>query len=354
MFNEKLFAKKLSGLVPYKVDTNKYKARLDANESFINLPESVRNEYVRALRSASFNRYPDPDANELCMAFAKFFDIDRKCVVAGNGSDEIISVIMNGFADKGSAVMTFSPDFSMYDFYAEISELKLVKCEKSEATLQIDFALADALIKKNDVKICIFSNPCNPTGRNEKKKDIAEIAANNPETLFVVDEAYMDFAGDGKSESFLKDVCKYPNIIVLKTLSKAIGAASLRLGFVVADEVFCNMFSAVKSPYNVNSISQLFGKELLRNKDMLEECVERIICSRDELYNSISELKLGKLSKMYSNFVFLECENAKKIYETLKKNGILVRYFPIGNGALRITAGAPNENKMLVDILKNM
>lgn len=358
MFNEKLFASKLGGLVPYKVDTNKYKARLDANESFIQMPQEIRNKFTEEIRALDFNRYPDPDATSLCEAFAEFYGIDAENVAAGNGSDEIISIIMNGFLDKGSCVMTFSPDFSMYNFYAELAELKSVSCPKTKGDLQIDYTSADAMLKQNDVKLCIFSNPCNPTGRIEKKADIADLAAKNPDTIFIVDEAYMDFAGElAKSESFLADCSEYSNIIVLKTLSKALGSAALRLGFIVGDKAVVDMFKAVKSPYNVNSVSQAFGEAVLREKEMLRKCICDITNNRAKLFEVISEQNLTGADKpyeMYTNFVFFESPRAEEIYSKLKERGILVRYFRIGEGALRITAGSDNENIMLLEEMRDI
>jgi len=358
MFNKNLFAKKLENLEPYKVDTNKYKARLDANESFIQMPQEMRNKFTEIIRSIDFNRYPDPDATSLCKAFADFYGIDAKNVAAGNGSDEIISILMNGFLDKGDVVMTFAPDFSMYKFYAELAELKTVSCNKTPETLQIDFACAHKAIKENGVKLVIFSNPCNPTGRIEKKSDIETLAEKNPDTIFVVDEAYMDFAREkAQSESFLRDAQTYSNIIVLKTLSKALGSACLRLGFIVSDTSVIDMFKAVKSPYNVNSVSQAFGEAVLCEKDFLKNCIQTVTQSEKELFDEISALNWTgscKIAQMYTNFVFVESEKAEKIYTELKKKGILVRFFKIGQGALRITSGTPAENKSLVEEMKKL
>lgn len=355
MFNKNLFASKLKNLEPYKVDTQKYIARLDANESFIASSQEMLNTFTGILRKTDFNRYPDPDATELCEAFASFYGIDSENVAAGNGSDEIISILMNSFADKNDCVMTFTPDFSMYNFYAQLAELECVSLPKTKDSLQIDFDAADYLIKQKKVKICIFSNPCNPTGRIEKKADIAKLASDNPETLFVVDEAYMDFAGEcAKSESFLSDVTEYSNIIVLKTLSKALGSAALRVGFVVADKVFCDMFRAVKSPYNLNTVSQSFARAMLENKSMLNDCIQKIILSKDELFEQIVALGIAKPEKMYTNFIFIETPRATEIFESLKKDGILIRKFAISGGSLRITAGSEQENKLLISALAKL
>ena len=351
MFNEKLFAKKLEGLEPYIVDTGRYKARLDANESFISLDENIRKKLMGALESFDFNRYPDPDATKLKKAFCDYYGINPQNVCVGNGSDEIISILMNGFLDFGSSVVTFSPDFSMYAFYASLAGMKVVNCEKRQ-DLSVDFELAEKTVKEAGAKLVIFSNPCNPTGKIEKKSDIETLAKKCPDTIFVVDEAYMDFACIKESESFLKETGKYENIIVLKTLSKALGAASLRLGFIVADEKFCRMFSAVKSPYNVNGISQAFGEILLSEKSYLDECTRKLCLSIQKLHKEITENGLGCPDKTYTNFVFFSDALACEKQKYLKEKGVLVRKFGVRGGALRITSGTESENALVIENLK--
>lgn len=349
MFDTKLFASRLSGITPYNVDTQKYSVRLDANESFIQIPEKLREKLKNALSDFEFNRYPDPDASALTASFCEYYGLNRSYVAVGNGSDEIISILMNCFADFGSAVMTFDADFSMYAFYASLAGCRVIKCPKNK-NLQIDFDLAKKTIKQNGIKLCIFSNPCNPTGKIESKSDIASLAQSCPETLFVSDEAYMDFSK--KDESFLSETEKYPNIIVLKTMSKALGCAALRLGFVISDSTFTRMFKAAKSPYNVNGVSQKFGEIIFSEKQLLRQSTADIIRSTETLKNQTSGIDGFKTVGTYTNFVFAQNPRAKQIFENLKQKGILVRYFDINGGSLRICAGTDAENETLINALK--
>ncbi len=351
MFDKKLFPKKTEGIEPYIVDTGKYRARLDANESFISLPESVRFEISFALENFEYNRYPDPAAACLKKAFSSYYGLAEENVGVGNGSDEVISLLMNCFLDAGSTVMTFTPDFSMYAFYASLAGMKTVQCEKRE-DFSIDFDRAEKMICESGARMVIFSNPCNPTGRIEKKEDIKRLASLFTDTIFVVDEAYMDFASVKKEESFLNETEEYSNIIVLKTLSKALGAASLRLGFVVADKTFADMFYAVKSPYNVNGISQKIGEILLSQKAFLDDSTEKLVESVRYLRNEIIKREIANPYETYTNFVFFRDEKAGEKYAYLKENGVLVRKFGIGGGALRITAGSEQENELLLKLLE--
>ncbi len=350
MFNTNLFAKKLSDITPYAVDTQSYRIRLDANESYIQLPDNIRADITKSINTFKFNRYPDPDATLLVKAFCDYYNVDTNCVAAGNGSDEIICLLMSCFLDFGDTVMTFTPDFSMYAFYAKLYGAKVAECPKN-TDLQIDFQKAQHTIKQNNVKLCIFSNPCNPTGCIETKADIKMLAEACPDTIFVSDEAYMDFAAE--KQSFLCDTQSYSNIIVLKTLSKALGGAALRLGFIVADKSFIKMFKAVKSPYNVNGISQEIGRIILSNKQMLDAFTSQIVSSTQKLSTLISETGVLTPSKTHTNFLFIRNPKSKDLWEYLKSQSILVRYFNTDGGALRITAGSDEENEYTCEKIKN-
>ena len=312
-------------------------------------PEEIENEMVEALKNSALNRYPDPMATKLIKGFADYFNVDADCVTAGNGSDEIISVIMNAFLQKGDKILTLEPDFSMYRFYAEIAECDSVKYQKDE-NLDVNIDDVIALAKKENVRIVIFSNPCNPTSRIVTKEDVRKLI-NSVDSLVVLDEAYMDFAGD---ESLLGEFEKYDNLIILKTCSKALGSAALRLGFAVANKTLTNVIRAVKSPYNVNSVSQALGEVLFSHPDYIDKCIETVVNSRKELYNEILEIKSDKIEKIYetnTNFVFMKVKNAKAVFEKMKDNSIIIRNM---GDYLRITAGTENENAKMLETFRKV
>lgn len=339
---------KVKNLTPYEPISGTYEIRLDANELFLTVPEEIQNEMVEALKNTALNRYPDPMATKLVEGFAKYFNVDANCVTAGNGSDEIISVIMNAFLQKGDKILTLEPDFSMYRFYAEIAECESVKYEKND-DLDVNIDEVIALANAEKVRIVIFSNPCNPTSRIIAKDDIRKLI-NSVDSLVVLDEAYMDFAGD---ESLLNEFENYDNLIILKTCSKALGSAALRLGFAVANKTLTNVIRAVKSPYNVNSVSQALGEVLFAHPDYIDNCIETVIKSKEELYSAIIEIKSDKIERIYeshTNFVFIKVKEAPKVFEKMKNRGIIIRNM---GEFLRITAGTKYENeKMLAELIK--
>lgn len=340
---------KVKNLTPYEPISGTYEIRLDANESFLTLPNDIKNEMAEALKNSAISRYPDPMATKLCEGFAKYFNVPCDCVTAGNGSDETISVIMNAFLQKGDKILTLEPDFSMYRFYAEIAECESVKYQKDE-NLQVNIDDVIALANNEKVRIVIFSNPCNPTSNIIKKDDVRKLI-NSTDALVVLDEAYMDFA---EGESLLGEFNNYDNLIILKTCSKALGSAGLRLGFAVANKTLTNVIRAVKSPYNVNVVSQALGEVLFSHSDYIDNCIKTVVQSKKELFSALKEIKSDKIERIYdshTNFVFMKVKNAKQVFEKMKENSIIIRNM---GDYLRITAGTKYENEKTVETLKKI
>lgn len=337
-----LLPKKLQQLEPYKPLSGDFPVRLDANESFLSLPDEIRQEIGRAVAAIDFHRYPDPYAAVLCKKFGAFYEIDPALVVAGNGSDELLSLLGTCFADAGDRLLVARPDFSMYEIYGQMGGMEVIARQKDSA-LQMD---ADSLIAaalEEQVKMLIFSNPCNPTGQLMAKSDVLKIVE-ALDCLVVVDEAYMDFAAG----SVLQEVENYDNLIVLKTFSKAFGMAAARLGFAVTNRALVKALQAAKSPYNVNTLSQVAGCVLLDHPEFLRECIQSIKESRDDLYQAIKALKKEKadLYMVYptsANFVYLQVADASAVFEAVSAKGIAIRLMK--DNHLRIAAGSPKENR---------
>ena len=330
--------KKIINLVPYEPISGTYNIRLDANECPDNLPEYVRDEIKAEIDKLAFNRYPDPMATSVVEAFASYYGIAPGLVTAGNGSDELIFLIEAAFLEKGDKMLVVSPDFSMYNFYSSICE---VECETFVKNDNLDIDV-DALISKvngDGIKLLMFSNPCNPTGRGITA-DEARRLVTSVDALVILDEAYMDFW----DQSLLNEVEQYSNLIIFRTASKAVGSAALRLGFAVANETISRAVKAVKSPYNVNSFSQAAGAVIFKNKEYLKKRQKTIVKNREILYNGLMEL--GREQDDFSpiesvaNFVFVRTSQAEKIFAYLKSKSIVVRLM---GSYLRITAGNEQE-----------
>lgn len=339
---------KAMALTPYDPSEGVYRVRMDANESFLLPTDLDRKKMAQAAADIALNRYPDPLAREVCASFARAYGIRSELVTAGNGSDELISLILSVFLQKGEKVLTLSPDFSMYRFYTTIAETPCITLEKDEdLRISVDQVL-DTLVKEN-IRLLIFSNPCNPTSVGLDRGDVRRIL-NGTDALVVLDEAYMDFW----DQSLLNEVERYDNLIILRTCSKMLGMAALRLGFAVANTRLTGILKAAKSPYNVNAVTQAMANVVLANPIYRSVYREILIESRNELLTSLRKLEAeGLLDRVYdscTNFVYIRLKGAKRIYDLLRDRGILVRRF--GDDHLRITAATQAENEEVAAVIR--
>ena len=341
---------KVRNLEPYQPIEGQYRIRLDANESFYGMPEVIKEEFKTIIDTLDFNRYPDPMARELIAAFADFYSINPDHVTATNGSDEMLYLLASAMLKRGSTVIVAEPDFSMYRFYSFLSENKVIAYGKNDL-FQINVDDLIRTINENQADMVIFSNPCNPTGQGMTAEDARRLVT-SVKALVVLDEAYMDFW----DQSILREAADYDNLIVLKTASKAVGSAAIRLGFAVANATITNALRAVKSPYNVNTLTQRFGTAIYRHKELLTERCRTITKNTRALYQSFLKLKDTyqvdfDIVEPCANFVLIRTPMAETIFRYLLDNGIAVRYFS-GIGALRITTGSEEENTELLKMVE--
>jgi len=337
-------AKKLTDLAPYEPTIEKFDVVLDANESFLAPVGTLKAKIEKALSQVAFNRYPDPTAKKLCEAAACRFGVRSEQVVAGNGSDELISIIISNMIETGGKIVISAPDFSMYAFYAQLAEHQVISAGKNGLFLDAD-AMINA-VKENDADLLIFSNPCNPSGQGLKRDEVIRVVE-NCDCIVIVDEAYMEFW----DQSVLDQVGKYSNLMVLKTCSKAFGLAAARCGFAIGDKLLIDNIKKAKSPYNVNSFTQAAALEILNDSEYINSSISAILKSRDDLYKSLCDIGVNPVS-CNTNFVLVQLPNAREIWLKLRARGISVRN--IMGDYLRITAGSVEENKRVISALKEV
>ncbi|MDR1927895.1 MAG: histidinol-phosphate aminotransferase family protein [Oscillospiraceae bacterium] len=342
---------KVRSLTPYDPIEGDYPIRLDANESFLPITQEERAALQAAAERVDLRRYPDPLARRLCTAAGEYYGVLPEFITAGNGLDEILSLLASAFLPKGSRLLCFECDFSMYAFYGCLAEADCVRLPR-RADYSIDVAALLAALEASRPALLLFSNPCNPTSLVLPRGDIRRIirAAEKSNTLVALDEAYMDFS----NQSLLGEFAQYDNLVLLRTCSKAAGLAGLRLGFAFAGHALTKTLRAVKSPYNVGALTQAAGEALLKNGERLQSAIAQIKRSRAALSQGLRKLAVqfpGRLAVVgdEANFVFVQMECAQAAFEALKGKGIIVRCF---GAALRITAGSAEENAALLSNLE--
>lgn len=342
------FSEKLQSLAPYTPVQDTCSIHLEANESFVPLPAEIRRELADSLMDMKLNRYPDPAAEKARAAFAEFYNLQAEQVVAGNGSDELITILFTAYLSKGDAFATIEPDFSMYGFYGQLCEGRQISIPKEK-----DFTIAvDRVIEtcnNEQVKLLIFSNPCNPTSVGLCREDVRKILR-GVHALVILDEAYMDFW----DQSLLPEIEAYENLVILKTCSKAFGMAGIRLGFAVAQPALISLLLAAKSPYNVNVFSQTAGSILLRHQEAATAAFAQILQSKAQLETGLRKIveKTGGFTVINgnTNFAALVMDMPEKLCAYLESQGIAVRFT---GGLVRITCGTADENQALLAAVEN-
>lgn len=343
---------KLKSFTPYEPITGVFSVRSDANESFLDIPQVLRKQIVNTIETLDFNRYPDPYCKGLCENAAKVFGVPAEHLVAGNGSDELIGLLVSAFADAENGLCVVQPDFSMYRFYADFFGISVYTAQKDELALSLVPDDLIAFAKQSKAGVLILSNPCNPTSMQLGKEDILKIV-NGLDCLVVIDEAYMDFS----DQSVLQDCAKYDNLVVLKTCSKAFGMAGIRLGFAISGNLeIVQALYAVKSPYNVNSMTQAIGTLLFAHPDFLREQASKLAASCQTLCREIKRLQkcYDAIIDVYdsrTNFVFLRMKDAGFVFKQLLQRGIAVRCM---QPFLRISAGSAQENGQITKALEEI
>lgn len=330
-------------LAPYSCARNEFSGRnarvyLDANENPYNGP---------------FNRYPDPLQLEVKKQLAKVKGVAEESIFLGNGSDEAIDLIYRCFTEpKVDNVVAMDPTYGMYKVCADINDV-----EYRSVSLNDDFSLdAERILAACDehTKVIWLCSPNNPTG-NALQREAIEKILTEFDALVVVDEAYSDFSSQ---KPFRNDLAKYPNLVVLNTMSKAWGCAAIRLGMAFASKSIIDIMTKVKYPYNVNLLTQREALNLLNDPYEVDKWVRTILLERTRMIDAIKMLPICR--KVYptdANFILVEVEDAQKTYDYLVDRGIIVRNrntVHLCHGCLRITIGTKTENQDLLAALRTM
>jgi len=332
-------------LAAYHIDETPCRIKLDAMENPFPLPKALARETANAIKTTLINRYPDPSAKKLKQSICRMWGMKPENTILGNGSDELIQMIVLAF---GGPVVTPSPSFAMYSITAKALSQEVITVPLNE-----DFSLdADTLLReasKSKAKVIFLACPNNPTG-NRFSDPALRTVLDNARAAVVIDEAYFSFSG----KSHLRLLNKYPNMIILRTLSK-IGLAGLRIGSLTASSGIIEELNKIRLPYNINSLSQVAAAIALEHRDILDQQISLLISERKKLYNALSQLKNISVYPSETNFIlFRTSADATIIYQKLKTAGILIKNLnrpgPLKN-CLRVTIGTPPENKEFVAVL---
>ncbi len=298
-----------------------------------------------------FNRYPDPLQLSVKEQISRVKNVRTTQIMLGNGSDEPIDLIYRIFCEpKVDNVVAISPSYGMYGVCADINDV-----EYRTVRLNEDFSLcADTVLNAVDshTHVIWLCSPNNPSGNLLNRSEIKKIL-DAFDGIVIIDEAYQDFAGE---ESWLTELDKYPQLIVLQTFSKAWGMAGARCGMAFASEDIIAFFNKVKYPYNVNILTQKAILEAISNERKMREQVKILLEERAKMQAELSTLSVVKhIFPSDANFLLVRVTDAPKIYKALAEKGCVVRSrhnVVLCENCLRITIGTPEENNIIINELK--
>jgi histidinol-phosphate aminotransferase len=350
----RLVRPEIRALTAYHVPDATGMVKLDAMENPYGWPEELRREWCEALKTVALNRYPDPAANALRARLREAYNVPADVeLMLGNGSDELIQIILMALARPGAAALAPVPTFVMYEMISAFVGMKFIG-----VPLTPDFALdTEAMLEDiahHQPAVVFLAWPNNPTGNLFDAAAVEEIVRRAP-GLVVVDEAYHAFC----RQSFMDRLGLYDNLLVMRTLSKQ-GLAGLRLGMLAGEPRWLEEFNKVRLPYNINSLSQASAEFALKHQAVLDEQAARIRADRETLFAALDDLPGLTVWPSSANFILFRVEGrpAGEVFAALKGRGILIKNLdgshPALAGRLRVTVGAPEENARFLDALKKV
>lgn len=348
---QQLVKEKVQSLKAYHVENIDCEIKLHANENSFPPPPEILKEFEEVFSSTPLNRYPDPGCGELKATLARRLNVTPEQLAIGNGSDELIQILLQIFCDSGETVGFPDPTFAMYAIIAQGMGLKSQTHPLDE---NWDFKAEPFLetLKQSRARIVFLSYPNNPTGNCFSAPEVQKVIENF-QGVVVLDEAYHDFA----RKSFLSELPRHNNLVILRSLSK-IGLAALRVGYAVAHPQIIQQIDKVRLPYNSNSLSQNLTQRLLNRFEPVQRQLDSILEERERMVRELSALPSLTVFPSDANFILFRVdEEAGPVFRKLMEKGILVRDLsahPRLRNCLRVTIGTPNENRIFLDQISSI
>jgi len=341
--------RELEAYVPGEQPKDRRYIKLNTNEN----PYPPSPKAVEAMQSAigeAMRLYPDPECTALVEAIAERFGVEKEQVFVGNGSDEVLAMCFPAFFDGEKPVLFPDITYSFYPVYADLYQVPY-----DAVPLNEDFTVpVEKMLRPNGG--VIIANPNAPTGIVLPLEAIERIAAGNPDSVVIVDEAYVDFGG----VSALPLINKYPNVLVVRTTSKSYSLAGLRVGWAMGDRSLIAALNTVKNSinsYTLDRVAIAGGAAAIADEEYFKDCCSKVIATRERSIAALTELGFRCLPSS-TNFIFAAPSGiaADELFVKLREKGVLVRYFrkPRINGFLRISVGTDEEMDALLAAIKEI
>ncbi len=317
---------------------------LNANESSLNLNFKIIEEIKDSLDTIDFNRYPDNEQTELLDAYGNVIGLDKDYLLAGNGSDQMLGLVIGTFLSKGKYLYTFDPDFSMYDYYASCYEADVKKYAlNDDGTLDVDAFIENG----QGASLVLFSRPNNPSGYCLTQEEIKKVVEGFSDIPVVVDEAYIEFSDE---ESAISLINQYDNLYVTRTLSKAYSVAGIRVGFLISNTKNMADMKRRSVVYAVNSITMKIATIILKYANEFQLEAKEIAKRRDAIYEQVKDMKKVTFYPSQANFLHGKTDQKERLLQLFQQQNIVIRNYK--DDTFRITIGTEEENEKVFNVLK--
>jgi histidinol-phosphate aminotransferase len=337
-------------LKAYTLAARSAPVKINQNENPYDLPESVKRRVLERALARPWSRYPDFDPKELVEALARFADWRADGVLAGNGSNELIEALLLVTVGPGTRVVIPEPTFTLYALLTGILGGDAVRVPL-DADLRYDVPALVEARRRSEAAVTVVCSPNNPTGGVLSPDEVRRLCREG-HGLVVIDEAYHEFAG----QSVVPLLAEQPNLVVLRTFSKAMALAGLRVGYLLASPELVREINKARLPYNLNFFSQMAALAALEDGPTLARSVERLVASREGLLLALGRMAGIRAYPSKANFILVEIleGDPKAIFEALYRDGVLVRdvtSYPRLARCLRVSVGSEEENAAFLSAL---
>ncbi|MBI3099319.1 MAG: histidinol-phosphate transaminase [Planctomycetes bacterium] len=333
----------------YQVLPHGAKAKLNQNECPFDYPEELKRAVLDAFSKRAWQRYPTHDADELARRLSTLTGHPREGLIVGNGSNELLLTLFHAIVHPGTRVVYPAPSFSLFRVFSEAFEADARPIPLSR-DLEYDIPAFEKAVSHPETRLVIIDTPNNPTGAAIAHADIRRVCEST-RGLVLVDEAYFQFQQD----TALPLVRDYPHLLILRTFSKALQSAGLRIGYLLGRPEVVAEIAKVKLPYSVGTFAQVAALNVLEHPEWTEKNVLYIVAERDRMAAEMGGMDGVKVYRSRANFLLFRVRDSKAAFDGLLKGGVLVRDvsgFPLLENCLRVSVGTRDENDLFLKVLR--
>jgi histidinol-phosphate aminotransferase len=343
----------LKNIATYKVEGGQHaEIKLNQNESPFDVPMWLKEEIIGEFIKEPWNRYPDILPYRGMQAYADFLGISPDSVMMSNGSNEMLYTIFLACLGPGRKVLVPDPSFSLYEKIALLLQSRIVRVPM-RPNLDFDTEAILQTAHDEDVDVIVISTPNNPTSKSLTFDDVRLIAESS-DAIVLVDEAYIEFS---RQRSILELIDELPNLVVLRTMSKALALAGIRIGFAIANPLLMAELAKPKIPFASSRLAEITLIQVLANYSLVTDAVLYILHERDKLFNELLSIEGVEPFSSDTNFLIIRVSDAEAVFQSLRHEGILVRNvsgYHLMENCLRFNIGLIEENRRIIEKLRSL